>query len=324
MATIRQQDNGKWQAIVRKKGHKQKSKTFLLKSDAEKWARQTEVDLERGVFVDASLTSKTFEDVCDTYMATPDFKNLKSKTKLSCLNKLITLIGKKPLNKIDTALLTKLRDSFSKPVADGGDGYSAETVIRYINTISSIFTFAKNELKIPVSFPYVKKPAKPQGRDQRITDEEIDLIVNSTQSLALKTALRLYIETGMRRSELANLTWQQVKYPLIKLEDTKNGERRDVPLSTKAIALLQALPHRIDGLVFGVRPDSITRAFVRARKRCGLEHIRLHDARHEAISRMSKKLPNVIELAAMSGHKDLQMLKRYYHTDPLELAKKLG
>ena len=72
------------------------------------------------------------------------------------------------------------------------------------------------------------------------------------------------------------------------------------------------------------RPDSITRAFGRARQRCGLEHIRLHDSRHEAISRLSKKVPNVIELAAISGHKDLQMLKRYYHTDPLELAKKLG
>ena len=116
-------------------------------------------------------------------MATPDFLNLKSKTKLSCLNKLIPLIGKKPLNKIDTALLTKLRDSFSRPVADGGDGYAEETVIRYLNTISSIFTYAKNELEIPVVMPFVKKPMKPQGRDQRITDPEIDLIVNSTQSL---------------------------------------------------------------------------------------------------------------------------------------------
>lgn len=323
MATIRKQENGRFQAVVRYKGVKA-SEVFASKSDAKKWGQQTETDIERGVFVDASKTSITFESVCDAYMATPDFLNLKSKTKLSCLNKLMPLIGKKPMNKIDTALLTKLRDSFSKSVADGGDGYSAETVIRYLNTISSIFTYAKNELKIPVVMPFVKKPAKPQGRDQRITDEEIDLIVDSTQSLALKTALRLLIETGMRRAELANLSWSQVKYPLIKLEDTKNGERRDVPLSKKAIALLQALPHRIDGLVFGVRPDSISRAFGRARKRCGLEHIRLHDSRHEAISRLSKKVPNVIELAAISGHKDLQMLKRYYHTDPLELAKKLG
>ncbi|HOY71477.1 MAG TPA: site-specific integrase [Methylotenera sp.] len=323
MATIRQQDNGKWQAVVRKKGVKA-SEVFSSKSDAKKWGQQTETDIERGVFVDASKSSITFEAVCETYMSTSDFLSLKSKTKLSCLNKLITLIGNKPMNKIDAALLTKLKNDFSKPVTEGGDGYSAETVIRYLNTISSIFTYAKNELEIPVVMPFVKKPAKPQGRDQRITDEEIDLIVDSTHSLALKTALRLLIETGMRRSELANLTWQQVKYPLIKLTDTKNGERRDVPLSKKAVELLKALPHRIDGLVLGVRPGSLTRAFVRARKPAGLEHIRLHDSRHEAISRLSKKVPNVIELAAISGHKDLQMLKRYYHTDPLELAKKLG
>ena len=152
MATIRKQENGRFQAVVRYKGVKA-SEVFASKSDAKKWGQQTETDIERGVFVDASKTSITFESVCDAYMATPDFLNLKSKTKLSCLNKLIPLIGKKPLNKIDTALLTKLRDSFSRPVADGGDGYAEETVIRYLNTISSIFTYAKNELEIPVVMP---------------------------------------------------------------------------------------------------------------------------------------------------------------------------
>lgn len=323
MATIRLQQNGRWQAIIQKKGIKT-SKVFAGKSDAQKWAKQTEVDIERDVFVDTRLSSKTFSEVCKIYMSSPDFLELKSKTKLSCLNKLIPIIGKKPMNRIDTALLTSLRDDFSRPAADGGHGYSAETTLRYLNVISSIFTYAKGTLGIPVTMPFVKKPKKPQGRDQRIADSEIDLIVSHTQSLVLKTALRLLIETGMRRSELANLTWQQINYPLARLEDTKNGERRDVPLSEKAIALLQSLPRRIDGLVFGVNADSITKAFVRARERCGLEHIRLHDSRHEAISRLSKKVPNVIELSAISGHKDLKSLKRYYHTDPLELAKKLG
>jgi integrase len=52
--------------------------------------------------------------------------------------------------------------------------------------------------------------------------------------------------------------------------------------------------------------------------------IHFHDTRREATTRLAKKLPNVVELAAVAGHRKLDMLKRYYQPDPEELAKKLG
>ena len=97
-----------------------------------------------------------------------------------------------------------------------------------------------------------------------------------------------------------------------------------MPLSRRAVDVLRALPRRLDGRVLGLKPDSVTQAFDRARTRAGLEGLTFHDLRHEAISRISEKLPNLIELAAVSGHKELRMLTRYAHPKAADLAKKLG
>lgn len=66
------------------------------------------------------------------------------------------------------------------------------------------------------------------------------------------------------------------------------------------------------------------KAFKEALKRFKLDDLHFHDLRHTAITNMAKKLPNVIELAAVSGHKSLRMLQRYYHPDAVELAAKMG
>jgi len=59
-------------------------------------------------------------------------------------------------------------------------------------------------------------------------------------------------------------------------------------------------------------------------KRAKLEDFHFHDLRHEGTSRIAEKLSNVLELASVTGHKDLQMLKRYYHPRPGDIAAKLG
>ncbi|EQD71400.1 phage integrase family protein [mine drainage metagenome] len=114
------------------------------------------------------------------------------------------------------------------------------------------------------------------------------------------------------------------------LSDTKNGESRTVPLSSRAAALLEVLQRGaeskggIDGRVFPITAQAVKLAWMRACKRAGLEDLHFHDLRHEATSRLAEKLPNLIELAAVTGHKDLRMLKRYYHLRATDLAKKLG
>jgi integrase len=104
------------------------------------------------------------------------------------------------------------------------------------------------------------------------------------------------IETAMRRSELLALRWEHVELDLsfARLLDAKNGEVRDVPLSSRAV------------------------------ERTGIKDLHFHDLRHEATSRLAERLSNVLELSAVPGRKTLPMLKRYYHPKAEELAQKLG
>ena len=143
----------------------------------------------------------------------------------------------------------------------------------------------------------------------------------------------------MRRSELLALVWENVRLRdhVAFLPLTKNGSSRSVPLSKKAVAILEALPRTLRGAVFPLTPNALKLAFGRATKRARQQYVEsggsdprmlidlhFHDLRHIAISRLAEKLPNIIELAAVSGHKDVRMLGRYYHIRAEDLAMKIG
>jgi integrase len=169
--------------------------------------------------------------------------------------------------------------------------------------------------------------------------DELDHIAVATGSKVLVPAMRFAVGTAMRRSEIAALEWTHVdlKARVAHLPETKNGHARDVPLSPEMVSLLKGMPGR-DGKVFRVRADAITRAFrralARARKRYELEceekgrvpsetflvGLRFHDLRHEATTRLAKTFTDVMRLSAVTGHKDLRMLMRYFHPDARDLA----
>jgi integrase len=167
--------------------------------------------------------------------------------------------------------------------------------------------------------------------------------------------VRLALETAMRRGELLALQWENVdlKRRTAHLPDTKNGDARTVPLSTTAVGILRALPsrpkaergkpvERAAGAVFPTTAMALRKGFTRAIERAQhdyladcqatrrkpqpgfLSDVHFHDTRHEAASRLAEKLSNVLELSAVTGHRDLRMLKRYYHPRAEDLAKKLG
>ncbi len=130
---------------------------------------------------------------------------------------------------------------------------------------------------------------------------------------------------------MVGLLWQHIdlKHRVAHLPLTKNGEARSVPLSSKARAVLAALkPPDVDaptGPVFaGLTGEAVKRAFIRACDRAGLDDFHFHDLRHEATSRLFEKGLNPMEVASITGHKTLQMLKRYTHLNARDLAAKLG
>ena len=131
-------------------------------------------------------------------------------------------------------------------------------------------------------------------------------------------------KAAMRRSALLTLRREHIKGKHALLEDTKNGSRRLVPLSLRARALLESLPARIDGSVFSLAPHSVSQYFLRACRAAKVEGLHFHDMRHEGTSRLFEKGLSIMEVASITGHKTMSMLKRYTHLCPDALADKLG
>jgi integrase len=143
----------------------------------------------------------------------------------------------------------------------------------------------------------------------------------------------------MRRGEILSLRWENIRLAdqVALLPMTKNGQPRTVPLSKQAVQILNSLPRSLYGSVFPVTENCLKLGFVRAVKRAKahyaadggtdrrmLTDLRFHDLRHIAVTRLANKLSNIMELAAVSGHSDIRMLKRYFHPKAEDLAKKLG
>jgi len=146
------------------------------------------------------------------------------------------------------------------------------------------------------------------------------------RSLWVKPIVQLALATAMRRGELLSLRWENINLRVrtAYLPTTKNGDSRTVPLSSGALDILEKLPRHLSGAVFPMNAPALNGAFKRGLSRTGLEDIRFHDLRRTAITKMAEKLPNVIELAAVSGHKSLMVLKQYYRPSASDLALKLG
>ena len=130
----------------------------------------------------------------------------------------------------------------------------------------------------------------------------------------------------MRRGEIAAMQWEHINFQqrLLKIPETKTGVPRIIPLSSKAVILLQSIPRRVDGKVWGLPASSISHRFLRACREAGIDDFRFHDLRHEATSRLFERGLNQMEVVSITGHRDLRMLKRYTHLRPETLLERLG
>lgn len=193
------------------------------------------------------------------------------------------------------------------------------TVIRELAFLSRVINHARREWDIntPNPISMVRKPPAGKGCDRILTaDEEARLLAavepTGRRNPWMKPLVTLALETALRRGELLALRWQHIDLAnrVAHLPITKNGDTRNVPLSTKAAETLRSLPRCITGQVFPIQHPARHRAFMRATARAGLTDLRFDDLRHTAITRMADRLPNVIELSAVTGHRSLKMLQR--------------
>ncbi|PUE59347.1 integrase [Limnohabitans curvus] len=327
MASFRQRSS-KWQARVTRDGYPNQVKTFEARADAERWARSVESAMDKGQFVDTQEAQRTtLRELILRYVreVTPTMKSVTEDTyRLKALAR--RPIANWSLINLSATRIAAFRDERLKEVSNG-------TVIRELAYLSSIINHARREWDINMSNPviHVRKPTSPTGRTRKLSDDETTKLLQALeptgrQNTWTRPVVLLAIQTAMRRSELLALRWENIDLTrqTAFLPDTKNGTPRTVPLSAAATEVLRTIPRNISGIVFPVKYFTLDAAFKRAVKRAGLVDFHFHDLRHTAITAMAEKLPNLIELSAVTGHKSLSMLKRYYHPDVEELARKLG
>jgi integrase len=327
MASFRKHGNG-WQARVRRQGHPDITKSLPSRLDAEKWARSVETDIDKGQFVSVSEAQRaTLGDLIERYLAevTPSMKGATEDTiRLKAIMR--RPIARWSMANLSASKIAAFRDERLKEVSGG-------TVIRELAYLSSIINHARREwvINVPNPVQMVRKPTSPPSRGRVLADEEVAKLLQALEPVGrrshwTKPAVQLALATAMRRGELLSLKWEHVDLQgrTAFLPDTKNGDSRTVPLSSVAVEVLAGLPRHISGYVIPVKFFTLDAAFKRGVCRAGLDDVRFHDLRRTAITRMAEKLPNVIELAAVSGHKSLMVLKQYYRPDASELARKLG
>lgn len=338
MASIKQYRGTTWRAIIRRKGFPPASKTFETKKAAEAWVASQEARMGVSEFDPLQLkAAKTLKvkDIFDRYIleVAPE---MKGRNQLGTIKRITRDAKFMPLllTKVTAQDIRQWRDDRVKEV-------QPQSVHRELNSMGAVFTHAIKEWNVGL-------PANPctlvtrfkgadKPRNKRWIQADIDLFLKTCKWEASKIpktgrdyvgwALLLALETAMREGEiclpLVSDFHPEQKY--LHLKDTKNGESRNVPLSKKAI---EYLTHLCEGKTKGEKivplvANTLCEYVLDVRRACGLEHLVFHDTRHTAATAISKKLPNVLQLAAQTGHRSLKSLMRYYHPDPADIAGQL-
>lgn len=339
MAAI-QRRNGRYRVRVIRKGYPTFSKTFQTHKEALSWARLIEAQIDEGEIspsrpqsINILNKNSPFRDVIAVYKTAHSVHKRNQKSEVGILDILSKRWAGLSVIEITKPKILELRDDLL------GAGRANSTINHYFNAISTVFQMLENEYEVALPNPIkgIRRMPQSPGRNKRINRDSELRLLNGCDQLnmpLLKKVIEFAIETGMRRSEIMNLTWEDIAMEQRKahLHQTKNGKARQVPLTLRAIEVLRAIPETGERRVFPMALTCLRSQFDRLRDHlkqswdgCGtnpFNDLRFHDFRHEALSRFSDAGLNLIEIAVFSGHMTLSMLQRYVHpTHPAIFSK---
>ncbi len=316
-----------FQAKCRRKGFPTQSKTFRDRKDAERWERATERAFDLGELPKASEAPTnglyTLADVLRRYRdeVSPDHRG-GALEQLKINVWLRQEFVKTPLDKLTATVTAAWRDARLKEVKPG-------TVSREMNLLFGAINKARAEWGCPIPECKVARPKSPPHRDRVLTEEEeVALLCTARLSVNehLAAAIEFALATAMRAGEIINLLWTDIdwKKSTCRVREAKNGTPRDVPLSTRALAVLLSLGRSTGRIFSRLTSDTLKHLFARLVKRCELDNLHFHDLRHTSITRYARAGLNPLKLAVISGHKDIRMLARYTHLKAEELVGEMG
>ena len=331
MATYRKRSGG-WRVEVAKKGVRD-SGTFATKAEAVAWATQREAEILAGVGSPKGASNSTLKEALEKYKLEVSPSKVGQRWEEIRLDKLINeleFVGER-IADVGAEQIAAWRDLRLKSVA-------TSTVRREMTLLSSVFEQARREWRWIKSNPVreVKRPKNRPPRDRRISAAEEKKILDglgyvegeapTSKLQELAYAFLIALETAMRQGEILGLSPGRVslKARYVELTHTKNGDARKVPLSSRAADLLKVLVDAAGDRqeLFTLSSKSADVMFRRVRDRVKIDGLTFHDTRHEATTRLARKL-DVLDLARMTGHRDPRSLMIYYNATATEVASRL-
>lgn len=325
MASIRKR-SGKYQVQVRRQGFPTQTKSFLQLRDAKEWARQKELEADRGELKSSTSELKKYSlgDIIFRYLheVVPLKKHSVETFVLNAF--LRHPICVKRLDHLTSADFAAYRDERLRSIAP-------ISLKRQLAPILHAFEIAKTEWGIPIQENPVEKlrlKARDNRRERRLKDEEQEKLLEAARTRKnplIEKVVIFAIETGMRRGEILGLDWDQVdlKRRSVTILAPKNGYSRTIPLTPSAVALLNDMDKEKER-VFPITASALRMAWERMLSKTDIEDLHFHDLRHEAISRFFEMGLTVPEVASMSGHRDIKMLMRYAHAHEDHIKRKFG
>ena len=335
MATINKRKNGSYQAKVRLRGFPEESATFERRTDAKEWAEKTEREMKEGRYFGMSKRH-TYEELADDYEPHAKDKARHDYWRRVFGSMLLADITPDRIAKERNKLLTEDTPRFATPPTGDAEAdakrpkakRSGPTVNRYLAALSVCLSHGVKELRWLERNPceLVRKPKESKGRVRFLSDDERTKLLDACRPHEdLYLAVILSLTTGARREEIMSLRWGQIDFArqVIALSQTKNGERRAIPLVGEAFTLLQARSK-----VRNLKDDRVFRPTARAKKAdhldlrapwekalktAGITDFHWHDLRHTAASYLAMSGVSLVEIAKVLGHRTLAMVARYSH-----------
>ncbi len=324
-----------YRAKVRLRGFPPETATFERLTDAREWAKGIEADMKKGRHFGQSKRH-TFAELADEYAP-----HAKDKVRLAYWR---SVFGPDLLADVTPDRIAKQRDKllaeetprFATPPTGDKEAdanrpkakRSGPTVNRFIAALSVCMAHGVKELRWLEKNPceLVKKPKENQGRVRFLSDDERERLLNACRPHPdLYLAVVLSLTTGGRQAEIMSLRWTQVDFirQVITLHNTKNGDRRALPLVGEAFTLLQArskVRRLTDDRVFPPSASAKKAEYIDLRApweaalaATSITDFHWHDLRHTAASYLAMSGVSLVEIAKVLGQRTLQMVARYSH-----------
>lgn len=314
--------NGNWHIDYRTpNGRRRREKVGSSKELAKNVLRKRKLEMAEGKFLDVVKKERIkFEDFAQDYLNIHSKQHKKSwKTDFHLINGLEKFFKGKFLYEITAKDIEHFKMERLKETV-GSKTISTATVNRQLDTLRGIFNKAVVWGKLQTSpMKSIQSLKVPPGRLRFLEKEEIvKLLANCTKNLKPIVVLALF--TGMRRGEILGLKWHDidVKRNIITLLDTKNGDKREVPMNEQVkTALIRVRKHPETAYIFcnekGIPVHDIRKSFSTALTKSGIFSFRFHDLRHTFASQLVMAGIDLNTVRELLGHKDMAMTLRYSH-----------